>query len=165
MYWLDDGLYFTDKNKTRLNQLVQHYVDNSNPDYNYDYYLLSYDDNTISRSAMLVSTATITFKVKGGTWKDGTTDDIVITKNVWEKLTQEELNKILSNIKDGSWDSIPNIDDYIKGDTVYTFTVSSVKGVTENPKTGRIFNSMILVILSGIFMVFYVRLMNKSSFK
>ena len=147
---VDDGIVITDKDKVEIHQQGSTFF---------------YSNNEPSHSLMFSSKATITFKVKNGTWKDGTTDDIVITKNVWEKLTEEELDKILNNILDGTWDTIPNTEDYIKGDTVYTFNVSKVKGIDENPKTGLINYSLLIMLLLVISSYIYTKVYKKTYFK
>lgn len=138
----------------------------------YQYYTLSYNDETPSKSLKLISKANVTFKVKNGTWEDGTTDDITLTKDVWTKFTDDEIPKNMIGKTKGHWEVEPNTSDYIKNSVTYTYVFDKegiVKGIIdelkENPKTGVFsYSLLVLTLLSGA-IILYIRLRNNTLFK
>ncbi len=167
---IDDGLYFLDKNKKKLKVNKEHYHDeNTFYDYvyDYDYYTLLYDNNTKSNSAYLSSKKTITFKIQGGTWADGTTDDIVITKDIWTKLTTDEIPTGMLGNGEGYWKVIPSTEDYIKDDLEFVYVFGKVKGEEEvtNPKTGVFTYTSFIIALLLISNYIYSKYKHKTHYK
>ena len=152
----DDDLVVTDKNGVEL-KLV--YKDGTGYSYYYDN-----DGNNISNSVTLRAKANVTFKIVNGAWADGSINDIVITKDVWDKLNEDEIPSI-EGLPNGHWEIVPSTEDYIKGDVTYVYVIDEVKGVEENPKTGvsNIF-TIISLILAITLTVIYNKHLNKSYF-
>ena len=154
---LNDGLKIYDKDMTELT--TKDYTEDNNT-----YGTFYYSNNTKSKSALISSKATVTFRIKNGTWADGTTNDIVITKTVWDKLTDEDIPKGMKGNTNGSWEIEPNTTDYIKGDIVYNYVFKEVKGIDTNPSTGVITTTIIIVSILAIIGIFYMNLYKKSYF-
>ena len=133
-----------------------------------DYYLFRRNDESISNSLKVTSRAKVKFSIKGGVWSDGTSEDKVITKDVWTKLTSDEIPRGMKNTtgsRDGYWEIEPNTEDFIKGDITYTYIFREVKGVSENPKTGVFRNTILILLLTPAVGVLYIILMKKELFK
>ena len=85
--------------------------------------------------------ATVTFKVVGGAWDDGTTEDKTVTLTGYEgdtlKLTATDIpavgSKPAENNKAGGWDVTPNTETAITGDTIYTYTYEAASAPDEKP--------------------------------
>ena len=73
---------------------------------------------------------TVTFKVVNGSWNDGTTEDRIITLSGYEgdilKLSADLIPAAGSKPKDGftegTWDSVPDTENEVTVDKVYTYT-------------------------------------------
>lgn len=168
---IDNYLKLIDKNDVELHLLGLGDLNTSNNMYNT--YVLAYDgDETYSQSLKIISKANVIFKVKNGTWEDGTTDDIVVTKDVWTKLSSDEIPTGMIGDTEGSWEIEPNAEDYIKGNITYVYKFKKkgiVKGIieelTENPKTGVFRYSFITLVLLCISILVYRRLTFNRYFK
>ena len=143
---IDDGLKLTDINNTELNQKLIHIDDVWDP---VDVYELFYSNDELSSSVTLSSKKTITFKIQGGTWADGKTNDIVITKDIWTKLTNDEIPTGMLGDGEGYWKVVPSTEDYIKDDLEFVYVFGKVKGEEEvtNPKTGVFKNTFTIIVL------------------
>jgi hypothetical protein len=153
----DDGLSVTDKNGVEL-KLV--YKDGVGYSYYYDN-----DGNNISNTVTLRAKANVTFKIVNGAWADGSINDIVITKDVWDKLNEDEIPSI-EGLPNGHWEIVPSTDDYIKGDVTYVYVIDEVvKGVEENPKTGiNYIYTIISFIIAISLSIMYFKYFNKTYF-
>lgn len=169
---LDDGVVITDKDDNEL-YYVQSNVDgftDSNP---VSVFYYDQDGTNYSRSIKYIPVEKVTFKVVNGTWNDGTSDDIVISKDSWEKLNSDEIPVGMiakDSCGNGSWDEIPLAETVIKKDVTYTYsyTCNKVKGVeeiTENPKTGLVDYSIKCLLLLSVMIIIYLKVYNKSFFK
>ena len=73
---------------------------------------------------------TVTFKVKNGTWSDGTSEDRIVTLNGYEgdilKLSADQIpaagDKPGDGYTEGEWDAVPDTDKEVTLDVVYTYT-------------------------------------------
>ena len=73
---------------------------------------------------------TVTFKVKNGTWSDGTSEDRIVTLNGYEgdilKLSADQIpavgDKQGDGYTEGEWDAVPDTDKEVTLDVVYTYT-------------------------------------------
>ena len=73
---------------------------------------------------------TVTFKVKNGTWSDGTSEDRIVTLNGYEgdilKLSADQIpdvgDKPGDGFTEGTWDSVPDTENEVTVDKVYTYT-------------------------------------------
>ncbi len=73
--------------------------------------------------------AKVTFKVAGGAWDDGKTEDVTVTLSGLEgdtlKLSADQIPAVGTKPgeanKAGSWDTVPDTETEIKADTVYTY--------------------------------------------
>ena len=128
---------------------------------------LIYEDGTIASSIKIVYRVKIVLKVANGTWADGTTEDKIIYKDVWDKLSSSDIptGMISENGVDGYWSDEISLDDYLKGDLEYTYTFKEVKGVEENPVTGVFKYSFIILFIAGSLIYLYKMIKNKSLFK
>jgi hypothetical protein len=153
----DDDLVVTDKNGVEL-KLV--YKDGTGSSYYYDN-----DGNNISNTVTLRAKANVTFKIVNGAWADGSINDIVITKDVWDKLNEDEIPSI-EGLSNGHWEIVPSTDDYIKGDVTYVYVIDEVvKGVEENPKTGiNYIYTIISFIIAISLSIMYFKYFNKTYF-
>ena len=110
----------------------------------------------LTYSVTMSSKVNVTFKVKGGTWSDGTSDDIVVSKDIWSKLSNEDIPTGMLGDGEGYWEVIPSTDDYLKENLEFVYVFSKVKGVEENPKTGVFtYTSLILVLLMILLYIRY----------
>ncbi len=74
----------------------------------------------------------VTFKVKNGSWDDGTSENKVVTLSRYENedkalvLSADQIpavgNRPAENYKAGSWDTVPETNRTISGDKVYTYS-------------------------------------------
>jgi hypothetical protein len=100
------------------------------------------------KNMSITSIVEVRLKVRG-TWADGTTDDIVIYKPAFSKISFTDIpvgKMTLEDFENGDWDTKPvNAVLEENKDVVLTLTISSVKGIEENPKTG-LFNDILLFI-------------------
>ena len=80
---------------------------------------------------------TVTFKVKNGSWSDGTSEDITVTLSGYEgdilKLSTDVIpsvgNEPGEGYTEGSWDAVPDTDKEVTVDEVYTYTYAEKKEV------------------------------------
>ena len=84
---------------------------------------------TFTERVPVETTATVTFKVVNGTWKDGATADIKKTitlkdgKGTLAATDVPDLMKANAGYEGGAWDKTPNTEiDGITGDVTYTYT-------------------------------------------
>ena len=84
---------------------------------------------TFTERVPVKTTATVTFKVVNGTWKDGATADIKKTitlkdgKGTLAATDVPDLMKANAGYEGGAWDKTPNTEiDGITGDVTYTYT-------------------------------------------
>lgn len=77
---------------------------------------------------------TVTFRVVGGAWADGTTGEKTVTLSGHEgdvlRPSESQIPKVGTNPsyghKEGSWDTTPSVETNIDGDTVYTYTYLAI---------------------------------------
>ena len=90
-----------------------------------------YEDESETKSLMFSPKINITFKIENGTWNDGTTNNIVLEKNYWSNLSEDEIPKNMKPKKGyekGSWNKDIVYDD-LKEEYEYVYTF--VKKPTE----------------------------------
>lgn len=76
----------------------------------------------------------VTFRVVGGAWADGTTGEKTVTLSGHEgdvlRLSESQIPKVGANPsyghREGSWDTMPSVETNIDGDTVYTYTYPAI---------------------------------------
>ena len=173
---IDNYLKLVDKN-----DVFVHLVGKGNYDQSigkYDNYYLMYENNeTYPKSLKLISTANIRFKIINGTWQDDTSDDILVTKDVWTKLENKNIPKNMKGRFNGHWEVEPNTTDYIKKNITYTYVFDekdpnltldneNVNGWNDgNPPTGTFISISLLICLNifGICLLIYYK--KKKKFK
>jgi len=159
LFNFDEGLSVADKDGVELKLVYREGL-------GYSYY---YDaaGNNPSRTVTLRAKATVTFKIENGAWADGSINDIVITKDVWDTLNPEDIPE-LPELPNGHWEIVPSTDDYIKGDVTYVYVIDEVKGVEEieeNPKTGiNYIYTIISFIIAISLSIMYFKYFNKTYF-
>ncbi len=96
-------------------------------------YYLGTGTNTESTYDILTTYKKVTFKIKNGTWADGSNDDIVIEVEFGHVLTEDDIPvgmKAFDNTYTGRWEE--GMDNYIVDDTTFNYIFEKVT----NPKTG-----------------------------
>ena len=160
---LDDKIMPIDNQNTKLNliRLEDDAEDRSTCSICYDankpIYIFTYEDNSYSKYVQLATTKTITFKVKNGTWLDGTTDDIKLDYLYGEKIEVEKLPdqvKELLSSKMGVWSMDLNNLDPTK-DLEIEFKYDLI-----NPDTS---NKIVLLLVFVVILVVVLR--NKKIYK
>ena len=107
--------------------------------------IFTYSDDNFSKYVQLATTKTINFRVKNGTWLDGTKDDIKLDYLYGEKIEvdslPEEVKKLLTS-KMGEWSvDLNNIDPTKDQEIEFRYNII-------NPETARNYIIMILAILA-----------------
>ncbi len=92
-------------------------------------------------------TVTVTFKVVNGTWRNGSSQDIVHTINKGTSLAANSIAvptgmRADSGYTGGSWDTTPNTTTTLNGNVTYTYRFTRSGGGEYNPKDATLrFNS------------------------
>ncbi len=163
-YEFDDDMMFIDSNGNLLHKITypsggkcsksmnpsimeEDYPDHTCQSFTAATYVLG-EENSTPKSLSIASVVEVRFKVKG-TWADGTTDDIVIYKPAFSTISYTDIpvgKMTLDDFENGNWDTKP-VNAVLKEnkDVVLTLTISNIKGLEENPKTG-LFNDILLFI-------------------
>ncbi|MBR1936927.1 MAG: hypothetical protein IJ842_04455 [Bacilli bacterium] len=107
--------------------------------------IFAYEDDAFSDYVKLATTKTISFRVKNGTWLDGTKDDIKLNYFYGEKIEvyslPEEVKKLLTS-KMGEWSvDLNNIDPTKDQEIEFRYNII-------NPETTKNYIIMILAILA-----------------
>lgn len=162
---LDDNVVAIDNNKTRLKitEMSKEEIAQISPNQAQlvsegdVVKIFTYEDNSYSKYVQLATSKTITFKVKNGTWLDGTTDDIKIDYLYGEKIEVEKLPdqvKELLSSKMGVWSMDLNNLDPTK-DLEIEFKYDLI-----NPDTS---NKIVLLLVFVVILVVVLR--NKKIYK
>ena len=118
--------------------------------------VFTYEDNSYSDYVKLATQKTATFKVKNGTWLDGTSDDIKIDYLYGEPLEIENLPKEVQELltsKMGSWSmDLNNLDTTKDLDIEFKYDLI-------NPETKR--NLLVLFIITIISIVVFTKIKTK----
>ena len=118
--------------------------------------VFTYEDNSYSDYVKLATQKTATFKVKNGTWLDGTSDDIKIDYLYGEPLEIENLPKEVQELltsKMGSWSmDLNNLDTTQDLDIEFKYDLI-------NPETKR--NLLILFVIIVISIVVFTKIKTK----
>ena len=158
---LEDKIVPIDNEKTILKQRIMTEEEKSNYDFrhqftpneNQDINILVYDSTEISDYVQLATQKTATFKVKNGTWLDGTSDDIKIDYLYGEPLEVENLPKEVQELltsKMGSWSmDLNNLDTTKDLDIEFKYDLI-------NPETKR--NLLVLFIITIISVVVFTKI-------
>lgn len=114
-------------------------------------YYLGTGANTESTYDILTTYKKVTFKIKNGTWADGTNDDIVIDVEFGHVLTEDDIPsgmKALDKTYAGRWKE--ELDEYILDDTTFNYIFEKIT----NPKTGvrEVLVPLLLLALGLIFL-------------
>ncbi len=114
-------------------------------------YYLGTGTNTESTYDILTTYKKVTFKIKNGTWADGTNDDIVIDVEFGHVLTEDDIPsgmKALDKTYAGRWKE--DLDEYILDDTTFNYIFEKIT----NPKTGvrEVLVPLLLLALGLIFL-------------
>lgn len=151
----DEGTVFIDKDNTTIYPL---YVGS---------YIFFYDElmHEVTASVTMNYKTNIKFRIKDGTWADGTSDDIVITKNAWTELTADDIPTGMMGDGEGYWVVEPKVGDVITDDVEYVYVFKQVKGIEENPVTGVFTHTLILIGLLIISIIGYKKLNKMELFK
>ena len=160
---LDDKIVLIDQEKAKLKvkkledreeetTIYRNFFDDSKPIFSF-----TYENEEFSNYAKLATLKTATFKVKNGTWLDGTTDDIKIDYLYGEKIEVEKLPdqvKELLSSKMGAWSMDLNNLDPTK-DLEIEFKYDLI-----NPNTS---NKIVLLLVFVVILVVVLR--NKKIYK
>ena len=159
---LDDKIVPIDNEQTILKQRTMTEEEKNNynfsryyfiPEENQDINILVYDSAEISDYVKLATQKTATFKVKNGTWSDGTSDDIIIDYLYGEPLEVENLPKEVQELltsKMGSWSmDLNNLDTTQDLDIEFKYDLI-------NPETKR--NLLVLFIITIISVVVFTKI-------
>ena len=114
-------------------------------------YYLGTGTNTESTYDILTTYKKVTFKIKNGTWADGTNDDIVIEVEFGHVLTEDEIPtnmKALDKTHTGRWEE--ELDEFILDDTTFNYIFEKIT----NPNTGvrEVLVPLLLLALGLIFL-------------
>ena len=150
---LDDRIVPIDDSKTilKVKELTKEEIIALMPNYdsqiadNTNVKIFTYNDDSYSKYVQLATTKTISFRVKNGTWLDGTTDDIKLDYLYGEKIDvenlPEEVKKLLTS-KMGEWSvDLYNLDPTKDQEIEFKYNIV-------NPETARNYIIMILAILA-----------------
>ena len=110
-------------------------------------YAFAYDNDSYTEYVKLATTKTISFRVKNGTWLDGTTDDIKLDYLYGEKIDvenlPEEVKKLLTS-KMGEWSvDLYNLDPTKDQEIEFKYNIV-------NPETARNYIIMLFTILAVV---------------
>ena len=157
---LDDKIIPIDQEKTKLKLIkleddtdarttCQNCYDADRP-----IYIYSYEDNTFSDYVKLATTKTINFRVKNGTWLDGTKEDIKLDYFYGEKIDvenlPEEVKKLLTS-KMGEWSvDLNNIDPTKDQEIEFRYNII-------NPETATNFILLTIVVSLAIITIYKTR--------
>ena len=160
---IPNNTFFTDKEYNNLSFNDYTYEDRWGDSISGKAFFL---DNNVSSSLLLTTKKKVTFKIQGGTWADGSTDDIVVTKDIWTKLTNEDIPTGMLGDGEGYWKVVPSTD-YIKDDLEFVYVFGKVKGEEEvtNPKTGVFTYTFRCLILLAIVFYIYTKVYKKTLFR
>ena len=117
-------------------------------------YIYAYEDNTFSDYVKLATTKTISFRVRNGTWLDGTKDDINLDYFYGEKIEvdslPEEVKKLLTS-KMGEWSvDLNNIDPTKDQEIEFKYNII-------NPETATNFILLTIVVSLAIITIYKTR--------
>ena len=156
---LDDKIVPIDKSKIVLNMKA---VPKDEIATQYNFYwigndenakIFTYDNESYTNYVQLATKKTATFKVKNGTWLDGTSDDIKIDYLYGEPLEVENLPKEVQELltsKMGSWSmDLNNLDTTQDLDIEFKYDLI-------NPETKR--NLLVLFIITIISVVVFTKI-------
>ena len=116
-------------------------------------YYLGTGTNTESTYDILTTYKKVTFKIKNGTWADGTNDDIVIDVEFGHVLTEDDIPsgmKALDKTYAGRWKE--ELDEYILDDTTFNYIFEKIT----NPKTG-VRETLVPLLLLALGLIFLRR--------
>ena len=157
---LDDKIIPIDKEKIKLKrlQLEDDTTERSICRYCFDedrpIYIYAYEDNTFSDYVKLATTKTISFRVRNGTWLDGTKDDINLDYFYGEKIEvdslPEEVKKLLTS-KMGEWSvDLNNLDPTKDQEIEFRYNII-------NPETATNFILLTIVVSLTLITIYKTR--------
>ena len=123
-------------------------------------------DGTAAKNISISNDIIITFKIKNGTWADGSTKDIVIIKKAMDKLEESDIPTNMIPGKgtiNGLWNYTPKAGDTVRSNYDYIYTFIKAKA-DDNPKTGVFNYTLIIVGVSAAALILYSRIKKKSHF-
>ena len=136
-------------------------------DYSTPLYAFVMENHDPAKTFTISSEVTITFRVKNGTWANGSTNDIVYTKRTYDKLNESEIPTGMiaaDGAINGSWNQIPQAGSYVTRSVVYEYSYIKAKA-DKNPATGVFNYTFVIVIGMAIGLAFYKKYKNKTLFK
>ena len=159
---LDDRIVPIDDSKTilKVKELTKEEIIALMPNYgsriadNTNVKIFTYNDDSFSKYVQLATTKTISFRVKNGTWLDGTTDDIKLDYLYGEKIDvenlPEEVKKLLTS-KMGEWSvDLYNLDPTKDQEIEFRYNIV-------NPETATNFILLTSILTLIIIMIYKTR--------
>ena len=133
-------------------------------DYPYNFYVKA--DGTAAKNISISNDIKITFRIKNGTWADGSTKDITIIKRAMDRFEESDIPTGMVPVKgaiNGTWNREPKVGDSVSEEYVYVYSYTLAKA-DSNPTTGVFNYTLIIVGVCAASLILYNRIKKKSHF-